>query len=53
MRAIAAQSGALYFRAESVENSSFAFALIVNEMRNQYTQAYYTISDKRAGARQE
>jgi len=22
-------------------------------MRNQYTQAYYTISDKRAGARQE
>jgi len=49
LRAIAAQSGALYLRAESIESSSFAFALIANELRNQYTLAYYPTNDKRDG----
>src|SRR5215510_7061486 len=34
-----------------IESPSFAFALIVNELRNQYTLAYYPTSDKCAGAR--
>lgn len=49
LRAIAAQSGALYLRAESIESSSFAFALIANELRNQYTLTYYPTNDKRDG----
>jgi len=49
LRAVAAQSGALYLRAESIESSSFAFALIANELRNQYTLAYYPTNDKRDG----
>jgi Ca-activated chloride channel homolog len=49
MRAMAARSGALYLRAESIESSSFAFALIANELRNQYTLAYYPTNDKRDG----
>src|SRR5499433_494763 len=49
LRSLAAQSGALYLRAESVESSSFAFALIANELRNQYTLAYYPTNDKRDG----
>jgi Ca-activated chloride channel homolog len=49
MRAVAAQSGALYLRAESIEGSSFAFALIANELRNQYTLSYYPTNDKRDG----
>jgi len=34
-----------------IESPSFAFAIVLIEMRNQYTQAYYTTNDKRAGAR--
>jgi Ca-activated chloride channel homolog len=49
LRAVAAQSGALYFRAESIESSSYAFALIANELRQQYTLSYYPINDKRDG----
>jgi Ca-activated chloride channel homolog len=49
LRTLAAQSGALYLRAESIESSSFAFALIANELRNQYTLAYYPTNDKRDG----
>jgi VWFA-related protein len=49
MRAVAARSGALYLRAESIESSSFAFALIANELRHQYTLAYYPTNDKRDG----
>jgi Ca-activated chloride channel homolog len=49
MRAVAARSGALYLRAESIESSSLAFALIANELRNQYTLAYYPTNDKRDG----
>jgi VWFA-related protein len=49
LRAVAARSGARYLRAESIDNSSFAFALIANELRNQYTLAYYPTNDKRDG----
>jgi len=49
LRAVAARSGALYLRAESIESSSYAFALIANELRNQYTLAYYPTNDKRDG----
>ncbi|HKR61979.1 MAG TPA: hypothetical protein VJS64_19990 [Pyrinomonadaceae bacterium] len=49
LRALAAQSGALYLRAESIESSSYAFALIANELRHQYTLAYYPSNDKRDG----
>jgi Ca-activated chloride channel homolog len=49
LRSLAAQSGALHLRAESIESSSFAFALIANELRNQYTLAYYPTNDKRDG----
>ncbi|HEY7181537.1 MAG TPA: VWA domain-containing protein [Blastocatellia bacterium] len=49
LRAVATQSGALYFRAESIENSSYAFALIANELRHQYTLSYYPVNDKRDG----
>jgi len=49
MRAVAARSGALYLRAESIDSSSFAFALIANELRHQYTLSYYPSNDKRDG----
>lgn len=49
MRAVAAKSGALYLRAESIESSSYAFALIANELRHQYTLSYYPTNDKRDG----
>ena len=49
LRAVAARSGALHLRAENIESSSFAFALIANELRNQYTLAYYPTNDKRDG----
>ena len=49
LRAVAARSGALYLRAESIESSSFAFALIAHELRHQYTLSYYPSDDKRDG----
>jgi len=49
LRAVAARSGALYLRAESIESSSFAFALIAHELRHQYTLSYYPSNDKRDG----
>jgi Ca-activated chloride channel family protein len=49
LRALAFQSGALYLRAESIENTSFAFALIAEELRHQYTLAYYSTNEKRDG----
>jgi VWFA-related protein len=49
MRAVATRSGALYIRAESIESSSYAFALIANELRHQYTLSYYPTNDKRDG----
>src|SRR5262249_16703205 len=49
LHAVATQPGPLYFRAENIESSSFAFALIANELRHQYTLAYYPTNDKRDG----
>ncbi len=50
LQALAVQSGARHFRAESIENTSFAFGMIANELRNQYTLAYYPTNDKRDGS---
>jgi hypothetical protein len=50
LTALTVRSGALLFRAETIENTSFAFALIANELRNQYTISYYSINDKRDGS---
>jgi Ca-activated chloride channel homolog len=49
LTALTVRSGALIFRAETIENTSFAFALIANELRNQYTISYYSTNDKRDG----
>jgi hypothetical protein len=49
LSALTVRSGALLFRAESIENTSFAFALIANELRNQYTISYYSTNEKRDG----
>jgi Ca-activated chloride channel homolog len=49
LRALAVRSGALIFRAETIENTSFAFAMVANELRNQYTISYYSSNDKRDG----
>jgi len=40
LRTLAAQSGGLPFRAETIENTSYAFQLIANELHNQYTLTY-------------
>ncbi len=50
LQALAVQSGARLFRAGSIENTSFAFGMIANELRNQYTLAYYSTNDKRDGS---
>jgi Ca-activated chloride channel homolog len=50
LTALTVRSGALLFRAETIENTSFAFALIANELRNQYTISYYSSNDKRDGS---
>jgi len=39
LRALAFQSGARYLRAETIESTSYAFALIADELRHQYTIA--------------
>jgi Ca-activated chloride channel family protein len=49
LSALAVRSGALLFRAETIENTSFAFAMVANELRNQYTISYYSTNDKRDG----
>ena len=49
LRSLAAQSGARYLRAESIENTAYAFALIADELRHQYTLAYYSTNDRRDG----
>ena len=46
---LATQSGARYLRAESIENTTYAFALIADELRHQYTLTYYSTNDKRDG----
>jgi VWFA-related protein len=49
LRALAFQSGARYLRAETIESTSYAFALIADELRHQYTIAYYSSNDQRDG----
>jgi VWFA-related protein len=49
LRALALQSGARYHQAENIESTSYAFSVIANELRHQYTLAYYSSNDKRDG----
>ncbi len=50
LRSLAAQSGALYIRAESIEGTSFAFQRIAVELRNQYTVTYISTNEQKDGA---
>lgn len=49
LRAVAFQSGARYLRAESVEMTALAFGLIADELRHQYTLAYYSKNENYDG----
>lgn len=49
LRALAMQSGATYHQAETIESTAWAFALIANELRHQYTLTYYSSNDQRDG----
>ncbi|MGH9766898.1 MAG: VWA domain-containing protein [Blastocatellia bacterium] len=49
LRTLAAQSGGLPFRAESIENTNYAFQLIANELHNQYTLTYISNNEQRDG----
>ena len=49
LRTLAIQSGARYIRAEVIENTSHAFEIIADELRHQYTLAYYSTNEKRDG----
>jgi Ca-activated chloride channel homolog len=49
LRALAVQSGALHLRAENIENTSFAFRRIADELRNQYTLTYISSNEARDG----
>lgn len=49
LRTLAAQSGGLPFRAETIENTSYAFQLIANELHNQYTLTYISTNESRDG----
>src|SRR5262245_7917766 len=49
LRTLAAQSGGLPFRAETIENTSYAFHLIANELHNQYTLTYISSNERRDG----
>ncbi|HEU0185617.1 MAG TPA: VWA domain-containing protein [Blastocatellia bacterium] len=50
LRTLAAQSGGLPFRAETIENTSYAFQLIANELHNQYTLTYISTNERRDGS---
>jgi len=50
LRSLAVQSGARYIRAENIENTSFAFQLIAEELRYQYTLSYISSNEKRDGS---
>lgn len=50
MRSLAAQTGALYIRAESIENTSFAFQRIAEELRHQYALTYVSTNDQKDGS---
>lgn len=49
LHSLAVQSGALHIRAENIENTSFAFQRIAEELRNQYTLAYISSNEQRDG----
>ncbi|HMV46403.1 MAG TPA: VWA domain-containing protein [Blastocatellia bacterium] len=49
LRSLAAQSGALYLRAENIENTSYAFQRIAEELRHQYTLTYVSNNEQRDG----
>jgi Mg-chelatase subunit ChlD len=49
LRSLAVQSGARFIRAENVENTSFAFRLIAEELRYQYTLSYISNNEKQDG----
>ncbi len=49
LRALAVQSGALHIRAENIENTSFAFRRIGDELRNQYTLTFISTNETRDG----
>lgn len=49
LKSLAAQSGALYLRAESIENTSYAFQRIAEELRHQYTLTYVSSNDRKDG----
>jgi Ca-activated chloride channel homolog len=50
LRTLAAQSGGLPFRAETIENTTYAFQLIANELHNQYTLTYISTNERRDGS---
>ena len=49
LRSLAVQAGARFIRAENVENTSFAFRLIAEELRYQYTLSYISSNERRDG----
>lgn len=50
LRTLAVQSGARHLRAESIENTTYAFQLIAEELRHQYTLTYISTNEQRDGA---
>jgi len=49
LRALAQQSGARPLQAELIENAGRTFAIIADELRNQYTLEYYSTNDQQDG----
>ncbi len=49
LRSITAQSGAIYMRAENIQNTSYAFQRIADELRHQYALTYAPTNDQRDG----
>jgi Ca-activated chloride channel family protein len=49
LRALAQQSGARPLQAELIENAGRTFAVIADELRNQYTLEYYSTNDRQDG----
>ncbi|MDX2030980.1 MAG: VWA domain-containing protein [Blastocatellia bacterium] len=50
LHAVASQSGALFLRAENIENTTYAFQAIAAELRNQYTLTYISSNEQRDGS---
>lgn len=48
LRALAFQSGAQYLRAENIENTTYAFRVIAEELRHQYTLTYISNNESQA-----